>query len=257
MSLLPTTNTYARSSPPSFDGSRRHRRSSRSIPLIIRRIFRFPQMDFEFALWQMGYLLIAPRRVYRNIYYHKQTKNQWARDDPAFLVLLASLLCVSAVAWGLVYGLGMIGILRAMLFMVFIDFLLVGSLVGTFTWFVTNRFLTHNHMAHAVDQKVEWAYSFDVHCNSFFPLFLVLYVLQFFFMPLLQRSNWISLFVGNTMYFAATVWYIYGTFLGFNALPFLVHTELFLYPIVICVILYIASLFGLNVSQHVLSIYFG
>ncbi|KAI8139685.1 UNC-50 [Fennellomyces sp. T-0311] len=272
MSLLPTTNT--RSSPTSFDGSRRHRRSSRSIPLIIRRLFRFPQMDFEFALWQMGYLMIAPRRVYRNIYYHKQTKNQWARDDPAFLVLLASLLCgkwhfsflvvdltetapVSAVAWGLVYGLGTMGILRAMLFMVLVDFILVGSLVATFSWFVTNRFLTHNHMAHAVDQQVEWAYAFDVHCNSFFPLFLVLYVLQFCFMPLLQRSNWISLFVGNTMYFVATVWYIYGTFLGFNALPFLVHTELFLYPIVICVILYVASLFGLNISQHVLAIYFG
>ena len=82
--------------------------------------------------------------------------------------------------------------------------------------FVTNRFLTHNHMAHAVDQNVEWAYAFDVHCNSFFPVFLILYVLQFFFMPLLQRSNWISLFVGNTMYFTSIIWYIYGTFLGFN-----------------------------------------
>lgn len=71
-------------------------------------------------------------------------------------------------------------------------------------------------MAHAVEQKVEWAYAFDVHCNSFFPLFLILYVLQFFFMPLLQRHNWISIFIGNTMYLTAAVWYIYGTFLGYN-----------------------------------------
>lgn len=41
---------------------------------------------------------------------------------------------VSAVAWGLAYGLGMVGILRAMLFMVLVDFLLVGSLAATFTW---------------------------------------------------------------------------------------------------------------------------
>lgn len=74
-------------------------------------------------------------------------------------------------------------------------------------------------MAHAVEQKVEWAYAFDVHCNSFFPVFLILYVLQFFFMPLLQRSNWISILVGNTMYLCATVWYIYGTFLGYNGKP--------------------------------------
>lgn len=80
--MLPITNEYARNaSPPSFGGSRRHRRSSHSIPIILRRLFRFPQMDFEvrteshyavncqahalfqFALWQMAYLLIAPRRV--------------------------------------------------------------------------------------------------------------------------------------------------------------------------------------------------
>ncbi|KAL0077189.1 UNC-50-like protein [Phycomyces blakesleeanus] len=250
MSLLPTTNEYASS-------SHRQRRSSRSIPLIIRRIFRFPQMDFEFAMWQMCYLLIAPRRVYRNIYYHKQTKNQWARDDPAFLVLLASLLSLSAVAWGFAYGLGFVGILRAMLFMVLVDFLLVGSLVATFSWFVTNRFLAHNAMAHAVEQKVEWAYAFDVHCNSFFPVFLVLYVVQFFFVPLLQRSSWISIVVGNTMYFVSAVWYVYGTFLGYNALPFLEHTELFLYPIIICIILFAASLFGFNISQSVLALYFG
>ncbi|SAL97536.1 hypothetical protein [Absidia glauca] len=183
MSLLPTNN------PPSFGGQRRPRHSSRSIPLILRRLFRFPQMDFEYALWQMGYLLIAPSRVYRNIYYHKQTKNQWARDDPAFLVLFAVLLS---------------------------DFLIVGALVATGCWFVTNRFLAQNAMTHATTQQVEWAYAFDVHCNSFFPVFLILYVVQFFFMPLLQRSNWISLLVGNAMYLISSLWYIYGTFLGYN-----------------------------------------
>ncbi|KAI8391565.1 UNC-50 [Radiomyces spectabilis] len=255
MSLLPT---HADGPSPFTAGARRQqRRPSRSLPLILRRLLRFPQMDFEFASWQMAYLIIAPRRVYRNIYYHKQTKNQWARDDPAFLVLLACLLCISALAWGLAYGLGIMGIVRAMLFMVIVDFLCIGSLVATFSWFVTNRFLTHNQMAHAVEQKVEWAYAFDVHCNSFFPVFLILYVVQFFFISLLKRSNWISLFVGNTMYFVSAVWYIYGTFLGYNALPFLIHTELFLYPIIICIILYAVSLFGFNVSQHVLALYFG
>ncbi|KAI8072623.1 UNC-50-like protein [Gongronella butleri] len=254
MSLLPTNNPLSRSPP--YDFSRRQRRSSRSIPVILRRLFRFPQMDFEYALWQMGYLLIAPSRVYKNIYYHKQTKNQWARDDPAFLVLFATLLCTSAVAWGLAYGLGMVGILRAVLFMICVDFLLVGALVATTCWFVSNRFLAHNGMAHANPQKVEWAYAFDVHCNSFFPVFLILYVVQFFFMPLLQRSNYISLLVGNIMYLVSSIWYVYGTFLGYNALPFLVHTELFLYPVGLFVVLFFLSLFGYNVSQHVLSAYF-
>lgn len=35
---------------------------------------------------------------YRNVYYHKQTHNQWARDDPAMLILI-SLALLSKLAW--------------------------------------------------------------------------------------------------------------------------------------------------------------
>ena len=78
-------------------------------------------MDFEFAIWQMLYLFYKPQNVYRNFQYRKvefennirqrqsrikstlsksifqETKAQFARDDPAFLVLLAALLLVSTV----------------------------------------------------------------------------------------------------------------------------------------------------------------
>ncbi len=37
----------------------------------LRRIFHFRQMDFEFALWQMIYLMIKPQQVYRNFAYRK------------------------------------------------------------------------------------------------------------------------------------------------------------------------------------------
>ena len=36
--------------------------------------------------------------------------------------------------------------------------------------------------------QVEWMYAFDIHCNSFFPLFLLLYVLQFFLLPFLLNG---------------------------------------------------------------------
>lgn len=29
-----------------------------------------------------------------------------------------------------------------------------------------------------VEQRVEWQFAFDIHCNSFFIMFLFLYVLQ-------------------------------------------------------------------------------
>jgi hypothetical protein len=82
--------------------------------------------------------------------------------------------------------------------------------------FVTNRFLTQNVNAYAVAQKVEWAYAFDVHCNSFVPVYFILYVIQLFFLPLLLKHGWISLFIGNLMYCVAMIWYMTGTFLGFN-----------------------------------------
>lgn len=59
----------------------------------LRRLLHFRHMDFEFAVWQMLYLFTSPQKVYRNFQYRKQTKDQWARDDPAFLVLLSIWLC--------------------------------------------------------------------------------------------------------------------------------------------------------------------
>lgn len=34
------------------------------------RMFKFPQMDFEMAIWEMTSLLIAPKKVFKSIYYH-------------------------------------------------------------------------------------------------------------------------------------------------------------------------------------------
>ena len=38
----------------------------------LRRLLKFDQMDFEFALWQMLYLFISPQKVYRNFNYRKR-----------------------------------------------------------------------------------------------------------------------------------------------------------------------------------------
>lgn len=37
----------------------------------LRRLLKFNQMDFEFAVWQMIYLFISPQKVYRNFNYRK------------------------------------------------------------------------------------------------------------------------------------------------------------------------------------------
>ena len=45
-------------------------------------------------------------------------------------------------------------------------------------------------------------------------------------------------------------YYALITFLGYNALPFLQHTELLLTPIPILVILWFISLFGFSMPRH-------
>lgn len=55
------------------------------------------------------------------------------------------------------------------------------------------------------------AYAFDIHVNSFLPLFFQLYVAQLFLSPVLTRGNWICLFAGNTLYLAALSQYVYVT----------------------------------------------
>lgn len=89
--MLPTTAPQGNGTQTSRDAVRHTAGAKRY--KYLRRLFRFKQMDFEFALWQMLYLFTSPQKVYRNFHYRKQTKDQWARDDPAFLVLLGIWLC--------------------------------------------------------------------------------------------------------------------------------------------------------------------
>ncbi|KAL1956554.1 hypothetical protein VTO42DRAFT_7025 [Malbranchea cinnamomea] len=46
--------------------------STMRMPKFFRRLFKFPQMDFEMAIWEMTSLLIAPKKVFKSMYYHKR-----------------------------------------------------------------------------------------------------------------------------------------------------------------------------------------
>ncbi|KAJ2456263.1 hypothetical protein EV183_000190 [Coemansia sp. RSA 2336] len=245
LSLLPQSNAN-----PQF---------RRRVPLhrsaLWRRVFHWRQLDFELASWQMLYLLTSPRHVYRSIYYHKQTKNQWARDDPAFMILQVGGILVATAAYSMAGGVGIRGFCKALFQLLLVNYVVAGIIIASVTWLIANRFLRHQNI-HATDQQVEWQYAFDVHCNSFFAFFVFAYALQFLFLPLLMKTSWVSLFLGNSLFAVAGSAYAYITFLGFQAMPFLHHQEIFLYTIPMIAIVYLLSLFGFNVSQHLLDFYF-
>ncbi|KAI8901910.1 UNC-50 [Globomyces pollinis-pini] len=212
-------------------------------------------MDFEVAFWQMLYLVVSPARVYRNLYHHKQAKSHWARDDPAFHLIIAFSMSISAIAYGVAYGVSLLGCLKLIFFTIGIEFLFAGSLMASLTWYITNTFMLQQ-TPHSVEQSVEWMYCFDVHCNAFVPFFLVTYIIQFFFLGIVTKDGFFNRIFGNTIYLIACVYYTYITFLGFKALPFLKNAWIFIYLIVITFGFYVFSIFSFNISQTIFAIYF-
>ncbi|KAF5841766.1 UNC-50 family protein [Dunaliella salina] len=228
------------------------------LSMYLRRIYKPRQLDIEYALWLMLQLCISPKTAYRHTAYHKQTKNQWARDDPAFVVVTCVLVMVAALAYCITFGDTLWHSLLTILSAVLVDYLLLGFAVATACWFIADRFLRKKPLSHQVEQHVEWLYAFDVHCNSYFPLFLLLYVLQFFLSPLLLWHSFLANSLSVALYAAALGYYHYMNFLGYSALPFLEHTEVFLWPIgLIMLCIPFMVLTGFNPARFTLSIYFG
>ena len=188
-----------------------------------------------------------------------ETKNQWARDDPAFVVVTSLLLAVVALVYCLVFSHGFKHALSVVVSAVIVDYLLIGVILATVFWFLSNRYLrTTSGHSHAVEQRVEWLYAFDVHCNSFFPLFVMLYVVQLVLSPILLADGFLPRVLANLLYCVSLSYYHYCQFVGYNALPFLDHTELFLYPIAaICLLTPFTILFGFNPTKFVIRLYFG
>ncbi|PAN11318.1 hypothetical protein PAHAL_2G145200 [Panicum hallii] len=247
--MLPTTapkgRGAARSSPPLFGP-------------YLRRIVKWQQMDIEYTFWQMVHLCTSPKVVYQHTKYHKQTKNQWARDDPAFVVILILFLVFATSAYCAAYGESASHAALTITSVVFFHFLFAGIVLATLCWFLTNSYLREEPNSHVVEQRVEWLYAFDVHCNSFFPAFVILYVLQYFLSPLLVAHGFFPALLSNLLFVVAISYYHYLNFLGYDVLPFLDRTTFFLYPIGVVIILSpLMILIGFNPTRYFLSLYFG
>lgn len=148
--------------------------SSRNSSYYLQRILDVRQMDIQSALDQMKTLLsVRPQMIYKTAYYRKQTKNHWARDDPAFLLLQAMFLIFACFAYSIAFKANLANSLSFVLASVVWNWLLLGGIVATLTREVANRYLQTSNNCH-VRQQVEWLYAFDIHCNSFFPVFVVL-----------------------------------------------------------------------------------
>lgn len=221
----------------------------------IKRIFKFSHMDFEFAIWQMVYLFCAPKKVYRNFSYHQETKRQWARDDPAFLVLLSFWLFLSSIVFAVALHLSFGGFLKLLFWIIAVDCIGFGLVVaGILTLFVNKYLRFPGGERHK--ERVEFGYAFDVHLNAFFPLLLLLHIVQLMYF-LFDPYTFVARLFGNSIWLVALLYYFYISFLGYSCLPFLRGTVVILFPIILIVIFYIISLIypSLNLSQMLINFY--
>ena len=107
-------------------------------------------MDFQYALWQAHKLLVNPQQLYKGFQYRyvlsfrmnhylcginitkiiirKTTKGQFARDDPAFLVLLASTFAITTLSFGIMNGFPILKMLYLLLWFVCVDCVGLGIL---------------------------------------------------------------------------------------------------------------------------------
>ena len=178
----------------------------------LRRGLSPAQWDVDYICWQLVHACRAPALVAKLTLHRKQTKNTWARDDPALALVELALLAVVALAYGAAYR-------RSIPFM---------SCCPTASWAAANRYCRAGaSLPHSVEQSVDWLFAWDVHCNAFVPVLLLVYIANFLLLPLtLAGDGLVPCLVGNALYTAAAGHYLYITFQGYVVLPFLQHDKL-------------------------------
>jgi hypothetical protein len=115
----------------------------------------------------------------------------------------------------------------------------IGLVVASVLWSITNKFFNADP---GNSQRVEWAYSFDIHLNAYFPTLVILHLMQVFLLHESWHSTTAVFYFGNALWLIALSYYTYITFLGYSTLPFLKKTVLFLYVIPLLVILYFIAI---------------
>ena len=221
------------------------------------RLLNIKQMDWDYTFSQMMYLVVHPGNVYTLSQYRHRTKNQWARDDPAFLLVLTFFILVSSIAYGVAFSATTFADVLILSFYGLVSFIGSGMAIATLCWHVANSHMRVND-PHGAEQTVEWLYAFDIHCNAFFTMFLVTRVLQYLMLPFLLHQSFLACVVANTLHTFGAICYTYITHLGYRSMSFLDRTQLFLYPIGIVLFLwFLTVLLKLNMTRIFLWVYFG
>ena len=239
------------------------RSRSALIPEYIWRMYSWRQMDFDFAASQMVDLLLRPSEVSKTTRIRKQIKNQWARDDPAFVLLLGGIILATTLAYAVCFqAWNPLHLVRLLIGGLVFEYLLCGAAIATALRLYVNAHMRIQRV-HAVEQSVEWLYAFDVHCNALLVAFLLVAPAQYGLIPVVAVAapaapSLFATVLANTLWLAGLALYSYITFLGYSALPFIHRHERLFHPMGAALLLYLLLLLlNFNVSTFFLDVYFG
>ena len=190
------------------------------LPTYLRRIVKYRQMDFEYSFWLMLQLLVSPKTAYRRRPTTSRRKTgglgttRVRRDmQPLHGSLGQRVLHLLRGVRGdldLQHPGGRGGGLHPTGRRNLHPVLVAGEQLPS-GW--------EGQSAHTVEQRVEWLYAFDVHCNSYFPVFLMLYVVQYLLSPLLLARTFISSLLAIALYGFALSLLPLHELLGLQCLP--------------------------------------
>ena len=111
-------------------------------------------MDWEFTFSQMMLLIINPKKVYTFSQYRHRMKKQWARDDPAFLIVLTYFILVTSVAYGIAFSATTFGDMMILTFYGVVSLLGTGVIISTACWHISNKYLRVIHAHGSTEQKL-------------------------------------------------------------------------------------------------------
>ncbi|OMJ67049.1 hypothetical protein SteCoe_35892 [Stentor coeruleus] len=224
-----------------------------------RRARNMRQMDINSTFCQMMYICFSPHKLTKTTTMRKTIKHHWSRDDPAFAVMLIAGLGIASLAYAIALtNEGFYGLIKALFSSIVVHFLILGCAIAYINYRVIENHMIKEEIKYSgAGSKVEWLYCFDVHCNSFLPVFLMCYVLQYFLLPVLLYENFISVLISALLNVSALSYYFYITSQGFSALPFLKNTEYFLVPIAgVFLIGIVAVIFRVNITKLIITLHF-
>lgn len=217
-----------------------------------------------FTITNVCFLFLA-KRTYLSNNSAAETKHTFHRPDPSFTYLLCLFLLLTSFAWSLAYTPAFSNVLKLALMFVFVHFLAGSLALSTAAYFLVGRFLGPGIAGLPGRRRqqglfgppsgtrgdiLEFGYCFDVSIRAFFPPYVLLYIVQFVLLPVIRHDNRASEFFGNLLYLAAATYWTVITFLGYNALHFLHHTQLLLSPMALWLgVWLLCTITGINLSD--------